>query len=80
MSCHELRVRFLSGQEIFVLSTVSRLALGPILPPIQWVPGAHSLGAKWQGHQAGHSPPSDTEVENGGGIPPLLCTSSWHGA
>jgi hypothetical protein len=27
------------GQEIFLLSTVSRLTPGPTQPPIQWVPG-----------------------------------------
>jgi len=33
-------------------------------PPIQWVPGALSLGVKQLGHDADHSPPSSTEVKN----------------
>jgi hypothetical protein len=37
------------GQEIFLFSTVSRPALGPTQPPIQWVTGALSPGVEWQG-------------------------------
>jgi hypothetical protein len=29
------------------------------------------LGVKWPGREADHSPPSSTEVKNGGAIPPL---------
>jgi len=32
-------------------------------PPIQWVPGAFSLGVKRPGRKADHSPPSSAEVE-----------------
>jgi len=39
--------------------TVSRPALGPTQPPIQWVPGALSLGIK-----SDQSPPSSAEDEN----------------
>jgi hypothetical protein len=39
-----------------------RTALGPTQPPIQWVPGALSLGVKWLGREADHSPPSSSEV------------------
>jgi hypothetical protein len=30
---------------------------------MQWVPGGLSLGVKWQGREADHSPPSSTEVK-----------------
>jgi len=33
-------------------------------PPIQWVPGALSLGVKRSGREADHSPPSSAEVKN----------------
>jgi hypothetical protein len=40
------------------------MALGPTQPPIQWVPGALSLGVKRRGREADHSPPSSAEVKN----------------
>jgi hypothetical protein len=48
--------------EIFLFTTASRTALGPAQPPIQWVPGALSLGVKRPGREADHSPPSNAEV------------------
>jgi hypothetical protein len=33
-------------------------------PPIQWVPWALSLGVKWPGCEADHSPPSSADVKN----------------
>jgi hypothetical protein len=38
------RVRFPAGAGNFSLRTASRTDLGPTQPPIQWVPGALSLG------------------------------------
>jgi hypothetical protein len=44
--------------KIFLFLTMSIQALRPTQPPIQWVPGAISLGVKQPGHEADHSPPS----------------------
>jgi hypothetical protein len=52
------------GLGIFLFTTASRPAVGSIQPPIQWVPGALSLGLKRQARQADHSPPSSAEVKN----------------
>jgi hypothetical protein len=49
----------------FIFSTVSRLALGPTEPPIQWVLAVISLGIKWPGCEA---------------VPPLPQMSSWNSA
>jgi hypothetical protein len=51
------------GWEIFLFTTASRTALGPIQPPIQWVPVALSLGVKRLEREADHSPPSSAEVK-----------------
>jgi hypothetical protein len=53
------------------------MALEPTQFPIQWVPGALSLGVKWKKHEAAHSPPSSAKVKNGGALPPLPMYS-WH--
>jgi hypothetical protein len=53
-----------SGMRIYLFTTMSRLALGPSQPPVQWVQGALSLGVKWLRHEADHSPPSSAEVKN----------------
>jgi hypothetical protein len=49
---------------ILVFATASRPALGPTQPPIQWVPGAPSLGEMRPGREADNSPPSNAEVKN----------------
>jgi hypothetical protein len=41
----------------------SRPALGPTQPPIEWVPGALSLGVKRQEREADHSPSAIAEVK-----------------
>jgi len=51
------------GLGIFLFTTASRTALGSTQPPIQWVPGALSLGVKQLGHEADHSPPSRAKVK-----------------
>jgi len=48
---------------IFLFTTASTPALGPTQPPIQWVPGALSLGLWWPGREADHSPPSSAEAK-----------------
>jgi hypothetical protein len=55
---------FRRGLGIFLFTTVSRTALGPTQPPMQWVPGALSLGVKRPEREADHSPPSSAEVKN----------------
>jgi hypothetical protein len=51
------------GLGIFLFSTASRPALGSTQPPIQWVPGALSLGVKRLGREADRSPPSSADVK-----------------
>jgi hypothetical protein len=48
---------------ISLFTTASKTALGPTQPPIQWVPGALSLGVKRPGREVDHSPPSSAEVK-----------------
>jgi hypothetical protein len=52
------------GLGIFLFTTASGTALGHTKPPIQWVPGALSLGVKRPGREADHSPPSSAKVKN----------------
>jgi hypothetical protein len=49
---------------IFLFTTVSGPAVGPIQPPMQWVPAALTPGVKRPGREADHSPPSSAEVKN----------------
>jgi hypothetical protein len=51
------------GLGIFLFTTMLRSTLGPIKPPIQWLPGALSLGVKWPEYEADHSPPAIAEVK-----------------
>jgi hypothetical protein len=51
------------GLGIFFFTIMSRTALGPTQPPIQWVPGALSLGVKRLVCEADHSPPSSAKVK-----------------
>jgi hypothetical protein len=50
------RVRFAEGTGKFFFTIASRTALGPTQLPIQWVPGALSLGLKRPGREADHWP------------------------
>jgi hypothetical protein len=58
-----VRVPIPSKVKNFLVSKLSRPALGPTQPPIQWVAGAVSPGVKWQGHKADHSPPASAKVK-----------------
>jgi hypothetical protein len=61
-----LRSILVRGKGLRLYSSASGPALGRTHPPIQWVPGV-----KRPDREAHHAPPSNTEVNNGGGIPPL---------
>jgi hypothetical protein len=45
------------------INTASRTALGPIQPPIQWVPGALFMGVKRPGREANHQLLSSAEFK-----------------
>jgi len=46
-----------------LLFTIFWLVLGPTQPSIQWERKTLSLGEKWLGHEADHSPPYSAEVK-----------------
>jgi hypothetical protein len=58
----------------FLFSKSSRQALGPTQPPIL---GALSLGLKWTGREADHSPPASIEIKK---IWNYTSTPSWRSA
>lgn len=62
---------FLVQARYFPYSIASISALGPIQPPIQWVPVTISLKFKRPGHQTDNSPLSSAVVKNSGDIPAL---------
>jgi hypothetical protein len=47
---------------LLIIVTVSRPALGPTIPPMQWVPEVLTPGLKRPGRETDHSPPSSAEV------------------
>jgi len=49
---------------IFLFAMNSRLVLEPAQPPTQCVLGTLSLGVKWPGCEADHSPLSSAKVRN----------------
>jgi hypothetical protein len=75
LGCQGDKVQFPVGaKDFYLLHGVQR----PALRPAQT--GSVSLGIKWPGHEADHSPPSIVEVKKCGAVPPLPHMSSWRGA
>jgi hypothetical protein len=68
------------GLGIFFFTTMSRTALGPTQPPIQWIRGALSLRIKRPGHEADHPPPSSAEIKEKVELYLHSHTPSWRGA
>jgi hypothetical protein len=62
------------------ISKASRPALGPIQPPVQWVPRGLFTEVKRSEREDDHSPPSSADGKNGGAILPLLHTTWCCGA
>jgi hypothetical protein len=54
---------FYDYEALFLFTTASRTTLGPTQPPIQWIPGALSLGVMRPGREADHSPSSYAELK-----------------
>jgi hypothetical protein len=75
------RIRFPEGAgNFFLLTTASRMALGPTQPPIQWVPGALSLGYRGRDVKLTTHLHLVQRPKMRGVMPPLPNTSSWRGA
>jgi hypothetical protein len=64
---------------ILLFSTVSRPALGPTQPPIQWVPGVLSPGVRRPGRETNHFH-LVPRLKLHGTIPSHLYTCSWRRA
>jgi hypothetical protein len=65
LTTEESEFNILQGKEIFLLPTMTRLALGPTQSLTQVVLGALSLAVKWpQRMNHSPSPPFPTEVKN----------------
>jgi hypothetical protein len=76
--CRGIGVRFLAGARDFLLSTASRSAVVPTLPPIQCLPVALSRGVMRPGRETTrvHLVP---KLRIHVSIPPLPHTYSWRG-
>jgi len=73
------RVQFLAGAENFSLHHRAHNGSGSYPPPIQWIPGAPSLGVKWPKREADYSPSSSAEVKNAWSYTSIPYTSSCRG-
>jgi hypothetical protein len=52
------------GKGFFSVTSVSRPALRPTQPPVQWFRGSFPGSKSWPESDADHSPTSSAEVEN----------------
>jgi hypothetical protein len=68
------------GKETFLYSAEHIPTLELTQSHVQRIPEALSEGLKGSEHEAYHSPPSSIEIKSDRAKPPLLHTSSWHGA
>jgi hypothetical protein len=73
----ELQFDSQRGQEISLLSTISRLALVLIKPPLRRVPEALSPGEKQKRLEADHSPSFTARLLKMCGVIPPFPMSSW---
>jgi len=76
--CWTNGVEFPAGATMgfFILATVSRPALGPTQPPVQWILGAPSLRVEQPECEADHSSPVVRRLRMHRATPPHPCTSS----
>jgi len=51
-----------AGTRDFLIYKISRLAVVPTQPPMQWVQGALSSGVKWAGYEVDSAPPSSAQI------------------
>jgi hypothetical protein len=65
------------GQEIFLFSKASRLALALTQPPLLWIPGAHGVGSK-MARAWSHSPHAVPRLRISWVIPPVSQRPSWY--
>jgi hypothetical protein len=72
-SCVSRPALCLNIEEVIILLSV----VGPTQPPLQWVPGALSVGVKRPGREADGSSQLVPGSKIRGFIPPLHRTSSW---
>jgi hypothetical protein len=65
------------GWEFFSSTPWPDRLWNPPQPSIKWVPRALTLGVKWPGREADHSPPSSAEVKNAWSYTSTPNTLSW---
>ena len=71
-------IKYPSVAAIFLNYEMSRLALGPTQPPIEWVLRALSPGVRQLGHEADHLPHLLARIGMTRLMPPLYHMPAWH--